>query len=190
MTDYKELKKTYRNELLTAGMVLGLAQVAILFLQYFLRATPMPGLQTLLSFASFGAIIAVFIIYGRKVAAAYADTPTGFSYGRAFGFCLLVSILSGIIYGVGYYLISQVIDPAYYAEMHRKVLELYASSGMLTEVQLESMKEAMGLLSNLFVVIFGYMFAMLLQGGFVALFVAAMLRRAPGPFTPGNPTTI
>lgn len=177
--DYKEVKRKYWAELLTGGMVLGVVMVVVLFLQYLIRNQEPGFVGSLLSFANFAAVVAVLVIYGRKAAALYAEHPLGFSYGRAFWFSLLMSMLSGVIYGAGYFLMSEVVDPVYYGEIQQKVLEIYAKAGKMTQEQVEMMQEAMGLMHNLFVVIFSYVFVMLFQGGFVSLFTAAIVRRKP-----------
>lgn len=177
--DYKEVNRKYWTELLTGGMVLGIVMVVILVLQYLIRNQEAGFVGALLSFANFAAVVAVLIVYGRRVAALYEAHPLGFGYGRAFGFSLLLSMLSGIIYGAGYFLMAEVVDPAYFGAVQQKVLEIYAEAGKMTNEQVDMMREAMGLMHNLFVVIFSYVFVMLFQGGFVALFTAAIVRRKP-----------
>ncbi|WP_298064732.1 DUF4199 domain-containing protein [uncultured Rikenella sp.] len=175
--DEQTRKKKYRGELLTAGMVLGLAMFVVLVLQYLARDLPGGFLSGLLSFAGFAVIVAVLIVYGRRAAALCPPDPVlrpgGFTYGRAFGFSILVSLLSGIVYGAGYFLMTEVVDPRYFAQGMERVAELYVSSGLMTA---EQVREGMALMHNLFVVIFANMIAMSLQGGFLALFTSAIVR--------------
>lgn len=175
--DEKTRRQKYRGELLTAGMVLGLVMFAVLVLQYLTRNVPSGFLGGLLSFANFAAMVAVLIIYGRRAAALCPADPVlrpgGFTYGRAFGFSILVSLLSGIVYGAGYFLLTEVIDPRYFGQAMERVAELYVSSGLMTA---EQVREGMALMHNLFVVIFANMIAMLFQGGFLALFTSAIVR--------------
>lgn len=175
--DEKIRKQKYRIELLTAGMVQGLGMFAVLLLQYLTRNLPAGFLSGLLSFAGFAVIVAVLVVYGRRAAALYPPDPVlrpnGFTYGRAFGFSLLVSLLSGIVYGAGYFLLAEGIDPRYFGEMTGRVAETYVSSGLMTAEQVQT---GMALMHNLFVVIFANMAAMLLQGGFLALFTSAVVR--------------
>ena len=184
--DEKQRKQKFRTELLTAGMALGLALFAVMALQYLLHDAG-PLLATILSFANFGVIVAVLIIYGRRAAALCppdpATRPNGFSYGRAFGFSLLVSLLSGIVYGAGYYLLVEVVDPQYFAEAMKRGAEAYVSSGLMTAEQVQA---GMALMHNLFVVIFANMIAMLFQGGFIALFTSAIVRYRK-PYNPLPP---
>lgn len=184
--DEKERRQKYRGELLTGGMVLGLAMFLILVLQYVARNAG-GFLVGFLSFANFAAIVAILIIYGRRAAALFPPDPVlrpnGFTYGKAFGFSLLVSMLSGIVYGAGYFLLTEVVDPAYFGQAMERVAELYVSSGMMTA---EQVRAGMALMHNLFVVIFANMIAMLLQGGFLALFTAAVVRYRR-PYNPMPP---
>lgn len=174
--DEKTRKQRYRSELLTAGMVLGLAMFAVLVLQYLFRDAG-GFFAGLLSFAGFAVIVAVLIVYGKRAAALFPPDPVlrpnGFTYGRAFGFSLLVSLLSGIVYGAGYFLIAEAIDPRYFGESMERVAEVYVTSGLMTA---EQVRDGMALMHNLFVVIFANMMAMLLQGGFLALFTSAVVR--------------
>lgn len=174
--DEKERKQKYRMELLTGGMVLGLVMFAVMVLQYLFREVG--GFWVgLLSFANFAAIVAVLIVYGRRAAALCPPDPVrrpnGFTYGRAFGFSILVSLLSGIVYGAGYFLMTEVVDPRYFAQGMERVAEMYVSSGLMTA---EQVRAGMALMHNLFVVIFANMIAMLFQGGFLALFTSAIVR--------------
>lgn len=175
--DEKERKQKYRMELLTGGMVLGLAMFLILVLQYLTRNVPSGFLGGFLSFANFAAIVAVLLIYGRKAGALYQPEPllrpNGFTYGRAFGFSVLVSLLSGIVAGAGYFLMAEVVDPAYFGRAMDQVARIYVESGMMTA---EQVREGLALMHNLFVVIFANMIAMLFQGGFIGLFTAAIVR--------------
>lgn len=165
-------------ELLTGGMVLGLAMFAVLVLQYLTRNVASGFLGGLLSFANFAAIVGVQVIYGRRAGALYrlepVSRPNGFTYGRAFGFAVLVSLLSGIVAGAGYFLLAEVVDPAYFGRTMDRVAQIYVESGLMTA---EQVREGLALMHNLFVVIFANMFAMLFQGGFVGLFTAAIVRQ-------------
>lgn len=184
--DEKTRRQKYRGELLTGGMVLGLAMFVIMVLQYLLRDVG-GFLVGLLSFAGFAAILVVLIIYGRRAAALCPPDPllrpNGFSYGRAFGFSLLLSMLSGIVYGAGYFLLTEVIDPHYFGQAMDQVAEMYVSSGLMTAEQVQA---GLALMHNLFVVIFANMVAMLFQGGFLALFTSAIVRYRR-PFNPMPP---
>ena len=77
------------------------------------------------------------------------------------------------MYGVGYFLLTEVIDPHYFGQAMERVAELYVSSGLMTAEQVQA---GMALMHNLFVVIFANMVAMLFQGGFLALFTSAIVR--------------
>lgn len=184
--DEKQRKKQYTAEVMTAAMVMGLGMFVVMFLQYLLRdAGGMLGV--LLSFANLAVVVAVLIIYGRRAAALCPPDPqrrpNGFTYGRAFGFSVLVSLLSGIIYGAGYFLLTEVIDPQFYGDTINEVAKLYVSSGLMTAEQVQA---GVALMHNLFVVILANMIAMLFQGGFVALFTSAIVRYRPNNF-PQNP---
>lgn len=184
--DEKTRRQKYRGELLTGGMVLGLAMFVIMVLQYLLRDVG-GFLVGLLSFAGFAAILVVLIVYGRRAAALCPPDPllrpNGFSYGRAFGFSLLLSLLSGIVYGAGYFLLTEVIDPHYFGQAMNQVAEMYVSSGLMTAEQVQA---GLALMHNLFVVIFANMVAMLFQGGFLALFTSAIVRYRR-PYNPMPP---
>ena len=175
--DEKERKQKYRTELLTAGMVLGLAMTGVLVLQYVLRGVRIGWVGMLLSLAGLAVTAAVLVGYGRRAAALCPPDerrPEGFTYGRAFGFSLLVCLLGGVIYGAGYFVMAEAVDPAYFGQIIDQVVRLYIESGLMTQAQAELTAAAM---HNLLMVILGYVLAMALQGGFVALFTAAIVRR-------------
>lgn len=175
--DEKIRKQKYRVELLTAGMVLGLATFGVVVLQYATRNLASAFVSGLLSCATFGAIVAVQIVYGRRAAALCPPDPlrrpNGFTYGRAFGFSVVASLLSGIVYGAGYFLMTETVDPGYFGQIIDRVAEAYVSSGLMTREQISAV---VGLMHNLWWVIFANMVVMLLYGGFVALFTSAVVR--------------
>lgn len=173
--DEKTRRQKYWGELLTGGMVLGLVLFGIMLLQHVTRFMGRE-VNTVLSVLSFGATVAILVIYGYRAARYCLPDklhPGGFTYGRAFGFSLLVSLLAGIICGAGYFLLTEVIDPVFFGEMIQQFAEMYVSSGWMDADQA---KEMIALAHNIFVVILGNMVVMLLKGGFVALFTSAFVR--------------
>lgn len=175
--DEKERKKKYRAELLTGGLVLGLVMLVMLVLQYLVRNMPPGSIAGLLGLVSFGAMVAVLVIYGKRAAALYQPDPDlrpgGFTYGRAFGFSILMCLLSGVVYGAGYFLMAEMVDPVYFGQIMEQVARMYVKSGVMNA---EQAREAMGMMHNQLLVIFGHMLAMAMQGGFVALFTSAIVR--------------
>lgn len=186
IVDYKELKRYYRTELLTGGLVLGLILTGIAFLQYFTRNQGPGLLQSILAMADFAGAVAVLVVYGKRVSTKYAEAyPTmGFSYGKAFGFSLLLVMLSGVIYGMGYYLLTEVVDPGAYGELKQAVItgamEIYEKMPNFTPEQIETSGRMLNFMfHNLLGNVIVYTLAMLFQGGFVALLTSAIVRRQP-----------
>lgn len=182
----KERKQKYRMELLTGGMVLGLAMFVMLVLQYLMRNMPPGSIAGLLGLVSFAAMVAVLVIYGKRAAALCPPDerhPGGFTYGRAFGFSILMCLLSGVVYGAGYFVMAEAVDPVYFGQAVEQVAKIYVKSGLMTA---EQAREAMGMMHNQLLVIFGHMMAMAMQGGFLALFTAAVVRYRR-PYNPMPP---
>lgn len=163
-------KQKYRVEWLTGGLVLGLALFAMMGLEYLLRGVRTGWIGLLLSVAPLAVLVAVLVVYGRRAAALRGP---GFTYGKAFGFSLWICLLSGIIYGTGMFLLLEVVDPVYFGRMFEQVLTIYLRSGMLT---VQEGREVMAMMHSLPFMVVGGMLAMVLQGGFVALFTAAVVR--------------
>ncbi|WP_297626163.1 DUF4199 domain-containing protein [uncultured Rikenella sp.] len=165
-------KAKYRAEWLTGGLVLGLALFAVMGLEYLLRGVRAQAgwVGLLLAVAPLAVLVAVLVIYGRRGAALRGAR---FTYGKAFGFSLWICLLSGIIYGTGIFLLLEVVDPVYFGRTFEQALTVYLQAGMLT---VQEGRELMELMHSLpFMVVSGIL-AMVLQGGFVALFTSAVVR--------------
>ncbi len=186
--DIRTLKQYYRSQLLTGALVFGVAMVVILLLEYVFSSVP--TVQKILGYVGgLVVVIAVLVVYGKRVAARYAQArpAEGFSYGRVFGFSVLMSMLAGVICGVGYYLLTEVIDPAHFAAEREKAMteavETLRQNPQITEEMIEQQVSMSNYISGMMQTLGGSIgfnvFGMLLWGGFVALFTSAGVRRKP-----------
>lgn len=186
--DYRALKQHYRRQLLTGALVFGAALVVVLLLEYVFSGVPV--VQKILGYVGgLGVVIALLVIYGKRVAVRYAEIvpKEGFGYGRVYGFSLLMSALAGVIVGVGAYLLTEVIDPEYFAAQREKQMaimaEQYRKNPQYTQEQIEmavkqgnDMAEFTRTLQGSIVIhVIGYA----LFGGIVGLFTSIAVRRKP-----------
>lgn len=175
-----EQRKIYNRELMTGSLILGVALVAVMVLQYLIRNMEGSFLAALLSLAGFVVIVVAQLRYGRRVAA-LSSLADGFSLGKAFGFMLMLSASAGVIYGLGAYIMQEVVDPAYYYDLQNKMVQVYVKSLGMTPEQASAFDsaEVRKMMSQIWIVVFSGIFGMVFQGGLIALFTSAMVRRKP-----------
>lgn len=172
------MKNEYWNIVLTAGFVLGVLYAAQGFLSYVFYGNMLMGWLT--SILGFAAIIWVLVYYGRKAAEIKDVDGVGYTYGQAFGFSLLVLLLSGVIVGFSQWLLQAVIDPEFYAIIYRETTEkMLSMMKNPTDEQITAMKQSVQRMQDMWYVIGASMFSMCMLGGLVALGTSAVVKRRP-----------
>ncbi|CDN32071.1 hypothetical protein BN938_1994 [Mucinivorans hirudinis] len=176
------MKNQYWNLVLTGAFMLGVLWVALSFLSYvFNNNTVMNFIN---SIGGLGILIWALIFYGKKVAHLKDVDGVGFSYGQAFGFSILMLLLSGVIVGIGQWLLHNVVDPEFYAKVNKEATEAAVKmvGGKMDSRMIASMQEAQDKMKIIWWVIANSMGTMCLLGGFVALITSAVVRRKPQIF--------
>lgn len=156
---------------------MGLALVAVMVLQYIARG--MGVIAAMLSLSGFVVIVVAQLRYGRSVARLYEGD--GFGLGRAFLFMLQLSALAGVVYGLGAYVMQEVIDPVYYSDLMNKMVQAYVKSLGMTPQQAATFDapQTRAMMGQIWVVVLSGIFGMVFQGGLIALFTSAIVRRRP-----------
>lgn len=175
------MKKDYWHIVLTAGFVLGVLYAATTFLSYVFYGNVIMG--WICSIAGFGAIVWSLLFYGKKTAALKDVDGMGFSYGQAFGFSMLVLLLSGVIVGISQWTLQNVIDPVFYDQLYKTAIEeMVAKVPSAGADQIKMMKESQDMMRQMWAVILASMLSMALLGGIVALATSAAIKRQPKMF--------
>lgn len=171
------MKKEYWHIVLTAGFALGVLYSAMAFLGYAFHGNSVVG--WLCSIGGFASIVWSLIYYGRRAAAVKDIDGAGFSYGQAFGFSLLVLLLSGVLVGISQWVLQNVIDPAFYEELNATSVEniLRLMSKIPTDEQVKLIKESQEMAKHMWPLIMGSMFNMAFLGGLVALVTSTVIKR-------------
>lgn len=169
----------YRKELFTGALMLGVALVVVMVLQYMVRGMGVGIIAALLSLAGFVVIVVAQLRYGRSVARLHEGD--GFGLGRAFLFMIQLSALAGVVYGLGAYVMQEVVDPAYYSDLMNNMVQAYVKSlGMTTEQAAAfDSPQTRAMMGKVWVVVLSGVFGMVFQGGLIALFTSAIVRRRP-----------
>lgn len=133
-------------------------------------------LGILFGILNFVAIIVVGYIWGRRMAESKGEE--GFPFGKAFSFLLVIMLFAGFISGLGNYILQGVIDPAYYRELIENSLNKSGLGGNFEAVALY--------FNNPLIIILNGILTLICQGGLVSLVIAALVKKAPNPFSGGN----
>lgn len=175
------MKKEYWNTVLTAGLVLGVLYAAAGFLTYATYGNSAMG--WIISVLGFAVIAWSLYYYGKKVAVITDVDGMGFSYGKAVGFSIMVLLLSGVITGISQWLLQNVIDPEFYAQIHREALEnVIKLMPSATDEQIAASKKSLDMMHQIWYVIGASMLSMVLLGGLVALITSVFVQRKPRVF--------
>ena len=178
--DEKIMKKEYWSEMLTAALILGLVNVVILVLGYVFSNNGSSAMNWLLNIASLAGIFWVLLQYSKRASRLEKFRKTGFSYGAAFGFSILVLFTSGILGGACQWTLQTVVDPQYGDELLRKAVEAASQvNPAVGDVEIGMIKM---MTQSMWWVIGAHMFSMVLLGGLIALVTSTFAKRPGNPF--------
>lgn len=172
------MKNQYINTLLKGAFILGVIYTGVLFLDYAFRDMVGGMLNWILSFLSFAAIVASVIYFGREAAAIKDVDGAGYSYGAAVWFAIRMLAISGIIVGIGQWVLQNVVDPEYYEKLMRKSLEmLLVQTPGLSESQVEMFQKTQEIARSLWGMVMANVLSMILLGGVVSLVTSVVVKR-------------
>lgn len=170
-----EDKSTFWKNSLKHGLIVGLAMVVYGILLYILEL----NLNTALGYVNYAILIAGFIL-GTK---AFRDNELNgtISYGRAFGYSVVILTVATVIYIIYSYLMMTVIDPDIINKMQALGEEKMLERGMTDEQiemaqQMNSKIMGPGLMS-----IIGF-FGMMFIGTILALITSAFVKKEGDPY--------
>lgn len=172
-----ESKKIYRNELLAGAFILGILYSFINVADY---AFGVIGGRWLFFIYGISVIAFTQIRFGRRVAAS-RRADIGFGYGKALGFVVLMSMLSGVIVGIVEYFIQNVIDPEYGEAIFKQAWQQLSS--MIPSATEQELTDAVSITKSIWAMIFGGIFMCAINGLFVGFFSSVFVKRDPDLFT-------
>lgn len=174
----QELKQTLWRDAAQNGLILGGSLVAIVIISIITRMDmSMPYAS---SIAQHLIMIVLLMQFCKKRGAKYG--AAGFGYGQNMNFILATMLFTGIIVGISTFILQQYIAPEYYKEVVAMALEQNSiSSSQVTSNAQELLDTAMAMMRNPVLVVLSGMFGMLINGGFIGIFVAIFTRRLPEP---------
>lgn len=170
-------KALYWKNVLTAAAALGLLYGVQIVVGYLCRSFDSTVFGTLLSLYGFGVIVWSLLFFGRRAERIKNTDGAGYSYSEAFGFSLLVLVLSGIIVGFVQWFLQNVIDPVYYTEIYKQTLTQMTKG--LSPEQIKMAKSSLDIMKSIWGMIGSMIFTMLMLGGLVALGTSAMVKKGP-----------
>jgi len=134
-------------------------------------------------FLSFGVVFAAIFVTARQNAALCG--AEGYPYSRAVGFVFAMMLFTGIVYGVGEFVLANFVARDYYDALYAARMDtaMQAYAGSALEGQMAQARDmAVRMMANPFVLIFGGVLSWLCKGGFLGLIMCAFLKRNPDPF--------
>lgn len=180
----KDLKRAYLFELLTAGLAIGALSALQFVMVYLFKDIDSKIINWAINIYGFGVIVWCLMYYGRRAAAIKDQNGVGYSFGSAFAFALTALLLSGIITGIGQWIMQNVVDPEYYREALRKALELTTqSTPNISEDQLEAIRSTQKIMNSIWGVIGANIMGMGIMGGLIALATSTFVKRKPNIFS-------
>lgn len=127
------------------------------------------------------AVIASLIVYTGRRNAANAGAE-GYGYARAVSYVFAMLMFAGIVYGIGRYLMVDLIARDYYEAINAKQIEVMvrAYQGAPMGEQVRTMAE--GMMTNPVFLIFTGILELVIKGGFLGLILCAFLYKKPDMF--------
>lgn len=184
------MEKIFWNDVASKGAILGVLMLVADIIQ---QSMMLNGNVARMGIAGVITIVVsilfIYLIYRftKKHSMLYSPEE-GFSYGKAFGYVLSISLFTSIIVGLGNYIFTHLIIG--YSEYIDGLVKMYsnvistfpmpAQSANIYEQMLEQItsQPEPGIMATIFSSLWSY----ILLGGFVGLFVAAAVKREPNIF--------
>lgn len=170
-----DLRKILWREAATGGLYLGIALVLVMVIGYTGKFDIEYSWVT--GGLNFAALVGFIYVYTKKVSIYYLTT--GFSYPQSMGFIIKMMLFTGIIAGLGQFVLQNVVDPQYYNEIVETALY---NSGLNDEQIEQAVSETSSMLKSPIIMIFSGALSMLVYGGLIGLVVSIFLRKAANPF--------
>jgi hypothetical protein len=165
---------------MTYGLIMGLALVVLHVIQYMMDVFKPPFWVSLINYA----VIIGVIVYGTI---RYRDRELeGFiTYGKALGFGVLISLFASIIYGLYFFLLTNVFDPEYMSKMHAVIEEMYIEMGM-SDDQIEMAMSMVKKFQSPIIMVLSSILNFVLMGTIFSLITSIFLKKEKPLFEENN----
>lgn len=170
-----EDKSVFWKNSLKHGLIVGLAMLIYSILLYILDL----NLNQALGYVSYAILIAGFIL-GTK---AYRDNVLkgNISYGKTYGYSIVILLIATIITTIYGYLMITVIDPDIIEKMMALGEEKMLSQGMSDDQIEMAQKMQKKFMSPVFMMISGF-FGQMIVGAVLALITSAIIKKDGDPY--------
>ncbi|MDD3107861.1 MAG: DUF4199 domain-containing protein [Alistipes sp.] len=178
----QNLKALAWREAATGGFYLGVLYAILEIAGFLLRThTSIAALINMLHFFALGGFLYFFT--QRMVR---HRGPLGMSFGQCWGFTLRMSLFTGILAGVGLFILFRWIDPTSWQQQMEQASSTLVQNGW-DQAQVESAQGlTQALIRNPLFLILGGIFQLELYGGIIGLLIAFFTRRPPHLNTPSD----
>lgn len=163
-------KSTFWSDASRGGAIIGLANITLTTLGILFTK-----LNGLLSFVSVVVIIYLLFYFTRRRSALY--TKEGFSYGRALGFIVAMSIFSGIILGAYQIVASNWLFPTYFEDTYKNLMTILSQAGISNDEMEMTAKMYRSMLFSPLPALIWSVIGSIIGNGFYGLFIAIGVKR-------------
>lgn len=168
-------KKDYWKKVITTAAALGVLACVPQYINWGFNATIFGTVAV--NLFQLVIITAVLYSFGKQVAVA-SDKGDGYEYGKAYGFAIMASLISGIFSAFLAWVLMNVIDPAETANTVNKAMVLAQDQGLNDE----QIQMAMSM-TKFFISFPGLLtmnvLSMGVSGGLIGLVTSALVKRNP-----------
>lgn len=168
-------KKVYWSRIFATAAIIGVSTSLPQYFNWLTNTTIFsPWLTTIVQIA---VIATVLYVFGKKVAVE-SDKGDGYTYGKAFGFAIIASLVSGIFSAVMGWILINALSPNMANDVINKAVEEAQKMNAPTEAIKMSVEMAKFFLTMGGLLITNIL-SMGLIGGFIGLFTSAAVKRNP-----------
>jgi hypothetical protein len=175
-------KKQFWQSASNWGLICGAALFLISILSWVIAGDTGKSARGM-GWVSFVVVLAILVFSGRRNAA--ISGPQGYPYGRAVGWILAMMIFTGIVAGIGEFLMSNFIARDYYdglaATQVEGILKMYEGTAMYDKM-IDTTDMMTRMMFNPIILILGSVFGWVVKGGLLGLIVAAFVKKNPDQF--------
>lgn len=173
--EYNELNKYKWNFAAMSGLILGLANVALIFIVDALNGHG--SAAKWIGYLEFVVVCGGLYYYSKKYAVGRGRF--GLTYSQSLGIQFFISLFASLLIGIATYLVMFIVSPEYYAELYKKVFEGMGDQGADSYSLFKKYYAEMKGMPML--VIFYSMVSTIIKWFFPALIIASMTKNTTDP---------
>ena len=178
MMERSELNKITWREAATGGLYTGVGYAVLMIGAYLIQAQTQSqtALSQTIEVVNFFLLAGLLYYFAVRVRRHYEAAGEFFTFGRSWLFVLRMTLFTGVVVGMGTYILATWIDPQYVERMVNEMVNGYIQHGGNAELYREAGQTAARMMRSPLFMVAGGVFGMVIYGGLLGVVVSMFAR--------------